>query len=56
MWQRIEAAIPLRRAAVPDDIANAILFLASDLSSVISGAVIPIDGAISVVAAVPGFE
>jgi 3-oxoacyl-[acyl-carrier protein] reductase len=36
--------IPLRRAGTPDDVANAALFLASDLSSYITGQVIQIDG------------
>ena len=36
--------IPLRRAGTPDDVANAALFLASELSSYITGQVIPIDG------------
>ena len=36
--------IPLRRAGQPEDIANTALFLASDLSSYISGQVIQVDG------------
>jgi 3-oxoacyl-[acyl-carrier protein] reductase len=36
--------IPLRRAGTPADVANAALFLASDLSSYITGQVIQIDG------------
>lgn len=36
--------IPLRRAGSPDDVANAALFLASDLSSYITGQVIQVDG------------
>ncbi|GHT79390.1 beta-ketoacyl-ACP reductase [Bacteroidia bacterium] len=39
-----EKQIPLRRAGTPDDVANAALFLASDLSSYITGQVIQIDG------------
>ena len=36
--------IPLRRGGTPDDIADVALFLASDLSSYVSGQVIEVDG------------
>ena len=36
--------IPLRRGGTPEDVANVALFLASDLSSYVSGQVIQIDG------------
>lgn len=36
--------IPLQRAGTPEDVANACLFLASDLSSYITGQVIRVDG------------
>jgi 3-oxoacyl-[acyl-carrier protein] reductase/7-alpha-hydroxysteroid dehydrogenase len=36
--------IPFGRMGEADDIANAALFLASDLASYITGAVIPVDG------------
>jgi len=39
--------IPLRRGADPDEIAKVVLFLASDMSSYVSGQVIQIDGAMS---------
>lgn len=42
--EKTEAVIPLRRMAVPDDIANALLFLSSDLSSFITGQVLTVDG------------
>jgi len=41
---KTEAVIPLRRMAVPDDIANSLLFLASDLASFITGQVLTVDG------------
>src|SRR5262245_54578669 len=37
-------AIPLKRGGKPDDVANACVFLASDMSSYISGQVIQVDG------------
>lgn len=45
MVDRISAGIPLRRMGEPDDIANAYLYLASDLASYVTGAVIRVDGA-----------
>jgi len=40
--------IPLKRTGKPEDVANACLFLASDLSSYISGQVITVDGGMTV--------
>jgi len=39
-----QAAVPLRRRGVPDDIACAVLFLISDLASWITGQVLAVDG------------
>ena len=39
------ATIPLGRVGEPEDVANAFVFLASDLASYVTGAVIPVDGA-----------
>lgn len=38
-------AVPLKRVGEPEDIADAFLFLASDQASYITGAVLPVDGA-----------
>lgn len=40
-WMKM---IPLRRGGTPEDIANVATFLASDMSSYVTGQVIPIDG------------
>jgi NAD(P)-dependent dehydrogenase (short-subunit alcohol dehydrogenase family) len=40
----IVSTIPLGRAAHPEEIAEAILFLASDRASYLNGAVVPVDG------------
>jgi NAD(P)-dependent dehydrogenase (short-subunit alcohol dehydrogenase family) len=39
-----EASIPLQRLATPEEVADAVLFLASPESSYITGAVLPVDG------------
>ena len=41
------AAVPLGKAATPDDVANAVLFLASDRAAYITGHVLHIDGGLS---------
>jgi NAD(P)-dependent dehydrogenase (short-subunit alcohol dehydrogenase family) len=52
-WRGLNDYIPLRRAASPADIAKAILFLASDMSTCITGTVVTVDGGVSSVAALP---
>jgi 3-oxoacyl-[acyl-carrier protein] reductase len=42
--RRMSKLIPLRRLGMPQDVANAVCFLASDLSSFITGQTIVIDG------------
>ena len=39
-------AIPLKRGGTPEDVADCVIFLASDMSSYISGQVIQVDGAL----------
>ena len=43
--QRISAPIPLGRMGEPEEVANVFLFLASDLASYVTGAIISVDGA-----------
>ena len=42
---RISAGIPLGRVGEPLDIANAYLFLASDMASYVTGVTLRVDGA-----------
>jgi 3-oxoacyl-[acyl-carrier protein] reductase len=43
-WREFFADKPLQRAASPEEVANVILFLASEKASWVSGAVVPVDG------------
>lgn len=43
--QPLIATIPLGRVGEPEDVANAFLYLASDLASYVTGAILPVDGA-----------
>jgi len=43
---RIIMAIPMGRAGLPEDIAQGFLYLASDMSSYVSGEVLSVDGAV----------
>ncbi|MCI8479145.1 MAG: 3-oxoacyl-ACP reductase FabG [Oscillospiraceae bacterium] len=45
MVKRISAGIPLGRVGEPEDVANAFLFLASDLASYVTGEILSVDGA-----------
>lgn len=43
VWQAFDAASPLRRAATPEDVAKAALFLTSDLASYVTGNILMLD-------------
>ncbi len=42
--EELAVGIPVRRLATPDEVANCVLFLASDLASYVTGANMPVDG------------
>ena len=44
MIQKWREVIPLKRGGLPEDVANACVFLASDLSNYITGQVLQVDG------------
>ncbi len=54
-WDEISSALPLRRPAEPDDIAKALVFLLSDMSTCMTGAIVPVDSGMAQVVAVKGF-
>ena len=45
MVRRVSAGIPLGRVGEPEEVANVFLFLASELASYVTGAVVSVDGA-----------
>lgn len=55
-WREIEGHIPLGKAALPAEIAGPILFLASDLSSHITGQILAVDGGLNNAAALPDIK
>ena len=58
LWQGIEQhtaeAHPLQRIGEPEDVARAIVFLASEAAAWITGVVLPVDGGVTGAAAAPG--
>jgi NAD(P)-dependent dehydrogenase (short-subunit alcohol dehydrogenase family) len=52
-WTGLKSYIPTGSAAEPEDIAGPLLFLSSRLASNVNGVVLPVDGGVSVVAALP---
>lgn len=56
LWDEVARTNPLRRPARPEDVAHALLFLASDLAAYVNGAILPLDGGVTNNAAMPGIE
>jgi NAD(P)-dependent dehydrogenase (short-subunit alcohol dehydrogenase family) len=42
--QNMEGAVPLHRLAYPEDMAEAVVWLCSDVASFITGQCLPVDG------------
>ena len=42
--KEVEEKVPLKRVGKPEEVANVIAFLASDMASYVNGALIPVDG------------
>lgn len=56
VWDAIAAQNPLRRVAEPTDIAKAVLYLASPLSSYVNGQVLVLDGGVANDMIFPGLD
>jgi len=54
LLKQLAALYPIGRMGVPQDVAYAVLFFASDESSWISGVVLPVDGGLTATGALPG--
>jgi NAD(P)-dependent dehydrogenase (short-subunit alcohol dehydrogenase family) len=54
-WEGVGEVNPLRRVAIPAEIASVILFLCSDLASYVTANVLTLDGGTTSVAALPDF-
>jgi meso-butanediol dehydrogenase / (S,S)-butanediol dehydrogenase / diacetyl reductase len=55
-WDRLGSRCELRRFGLPEEVANAILFLASDEASYITGQALPVDGGNTASLNLPGMK
>lgn len=55
-WDQIDRQVPSGRAATPEEIASTLLFLSSDMAAHVNGVVMPVDGGVSVTAALPDLK
>lgn len=46
--KQVESIIPFHRGGTPEEVANVVLFLASDASSYVTGSTYTVDGALSI--------
>lgn len=56
VWNAIAEQNPMRRVAEPEDVARAILFLASPLSSYVNGQILALDGGVTNEMVFPGLD
>lgn len=54
--QRFVSTVPLGRFGVPQDIANAALFLVSDAASYVTGVILPVDGGQNMLGGAPQYQ
>ena len=54
-WDELGESIPLGRAGLPEDIANAVVFLTSDKASYITGITLRVDGGLIIPGMPEGF-
>lgn len=54
-WRSVEERIPLGHAAQPSEIAAALLFLASDMASHVTGHILACDGGLAAITPLPDF-